>query len=100
MRVIEVKHGTEEISMDNEYRENLLMENEMMIMMIYTEMLYHEVPEVESDTLALLQLFRDWAREFEDYAREYDAEWLDDIEEFARHKISTCLSSYEAYQNM
>ena len=81
-------------------RENLLMENAMMIMMTYTEMLYHEVLEIETDIMCLMDTFKKWSREFEDgYNNDGSCEYLDEITEFARVKIKTYLSSYEAWMN-
>ena len=51
-------------------RENLLMETAMMIMETFCDMSYscHVNPDKvdETDTIERLQIFRDWAREFEE----------------------------------
>lgn len=83
-----------------ERRENLLMETAMMIMEIYHDMLNRkeissEMWEAkfctgELDSIALLSLFADWAREFENTyydTDEYNDDYIGLIDAFATEKL-------------
>ena len=84
-----------------EVRENLLMETAMSIMEIYRDMLSRkeissEMWEAkfctgELDSIALLQLFRDWAREFENTyydTDDYNDDYIGLIDWFATAKLN------------
>lgn len=75
-----------------EVRENLLMETAMSIMEIYRDMLSRkEISSDELDSIALLQLFCDWAREFENTyfgTDEYEDDYLSLVDEFASAKLN------------
>ena len=88
-------------SVTGEARENLLMETAMSIMEIYRDMLNRgdissEMWETkfctgELDSIALLQLFRDWAREFENTyynTDDYNDDYIGLIDWFATAKLN------------
>lgn len=88
-------------SVTGEARENLLMETAMSIMEIYRDMLNRgdissDMWEAkfctgELDSIALLQLFRDWAREFENTyfnTDDYNDDYIGLIDWFATAKLN------------
>lgn len=83
---------------ENEYqmhiRENLLMETAMRIQEVFDDMWFsqHVNPDKVDATGSIerLQIFRDWAREFEDKYRDterYEDDFIGLSEEFAETKI-------------
>ena len=77
-----------------EEQENLLMETAMRIQEVFDDMWFsqHINPDKvdATDTIERLQIFRDWAREFEDkyYGTDrYEDDFLELSREFAEEKI-------------
>lgn len=77
-----------------ELKENLLMETAMRIQEVFDEMYYaHNInPDKvdEIDSLERLQIFRNWAREFEDKYHDterYEEDFIGLSDEFAQKKI-------------
>lgn len=75
-------------------QENLLMETAMRIQEVFDDMWFsqHINPDKvdATDSLERLQIFRDWAREFEDKYRDterYEEDFIDLSQEFAEEKI-------------
>lgn len=75
-------------------QENLLMETAMRIQEVFDEMWFsqHVNPDKidATDSIERLQIFRDWAREFEDKYRDterYEDDFIGLSEEFAEAKI-------------
>lgn len=75
-------------------QENLLMETAMRIQEVFDDMWFsqHVNPDKvdATDTIERLQIFRDWAREFEDkyYGTDrYEDDFLELSREFAEEKI-------------
>ena len=75
-------------------QENLLMETAMRIQEVFDEMWFsqHVNPDKvdATDSIERLQIFRDWAREFEDKYRDterYEDDFISLSEEFAVAKI-------------
>lgn len=75
-------------------QENLLMETAMRIQEVFDDMLFNQLVNPDkvyaTDTMERLQIFRDWAREFEDKYRDterYEDDFIDLSEEFAVAKI-------------
>lgn len=77
-----------------EVQENLLMETAMRIQEVFDEMWFsqHVNPDKvdTTDSIERLQIFRDWAREFEDKYQDterYEDDFIGLSEEFAEAKI-------------
>ena len=100
-------------SVTGEARENLLMETAMIIMEIYRDMLNRgdissEMWETkfctgELDSIALLQLFRDWAREFENTyynTDDYNDDYIGLIDWFASAKLNEIFTENPVYDKL
>lgn len=77
-----------------EYRENLLMETAMRIQEVFDDMYFaHHLNPDKLDmtgSIERLQIFRDWAREFENTyfdTAEYEDDFIGLSDEFAQQKI-------------
>lgn len=83
-------------SVSGEQRENLLMETAMRIQEVFDDMFYANLIDVDKvcggDSLERLQLFRSWAREFENTyhgTEKYEDDFIGLSEDYAIDKVKS-----------